>query len=161
MLSKVRCDMWQGWLLLASHKLVPGCCLPPSLHSELGPHIPSQEFIIMTKYRLGCKVFADEGPRPACHHPSNVFGDHALSCGRRGERIMRHNSIRDQVHNIAATAMLNLVKEGMFILPGCDRRPADGYLPNWAASRDEALDITVIKTPSSRLQLKVQLETQV
>ena len=59
---------------------------------------------------------------------------------------MRHNSIRDQVHNMAATgtAMLNPVKEGRFILPGCDRRPADVNLPNWAASRDEALDIIVI-----------------
>ena len=45
---------------------------------------------------------------------------------------------------MAATAMLNPVKEGRFILPGCDRRPADVYLPNWAAGRDATLDITVI-----------------
>ena len=45
---------------------------------------------------------------------------------------------------MAATAMLNPVKEGRFILPGCDRRPADVFLPNWAAGRDAALDITVI-----------------
>ena len=57
---------------------------------------------------------------------------------------MRHNSIRDQVHNMAATAMLNPIKEGRFILPRCDRRPADVFLPKWAAGRDEALDITII-----------------
>ena len=121
-----------------------GAWLLPAPIPALGLHIPSQEFIIMTKYRLGCKVYAEEGPCPACHHPSDVFGDHALSCGHWGERITRHNSIRDQVHNMAATAMLNPVKEGRFILPGCDRRPADVFLPNWAAGRDAALDITVI-----------------
>ena len=34
--------------------------------------------------------------------------------------------------------------KGRFLLPGNDRRPADVYLPNWAAGRDSALDITVI-----------------
>ena len=36
------------------------------------------------------------------------------------------------------------MKEGRFLLPGNDRRPADVFLPNWAAGRDAALDITVI-----------------
>ena len=35
------------------------------------------------------------------------------------------------------------MKEGRFLLPGVDRRPADVLIPNWAAGRDVALDITV------------------
>ena len=37
-----------------------------------------------------------------------------------------------------------IASEGQFLLPGNDRRPADVYLPNWAAGQDSALDITVI-----------------
>ena len=73
------------------------------------------------------------------------YGDHALlCCGQWGERIARHNAIRDHVYSMAATAVLNPVKEGRFILPGVDRRPADIYLPSWAEGRDAALDVTVI-----------------
>ena len=36
------------------------------------------------------------------------------------------------------------MKEGRFLLPGCDRRPADVFIPGWAAGRDAALDVTVV-----------------
>ena len=45
---------------------------------------------------------------------------------------------------MASSAVLNPVKEGRFLLPGNDRRPADVLLPNWAAGRDAALDVTVV-----------------
>ena len=45
---------------------------------------------------------------------------------------------------MAAAAVLNPVKEGRFLLPGTDRRPADVFIPNWSAGLDAALDITVI-----------------
>ena len=41
---------------------------------------------------------------------------------------------------MAAAAVLNPMKEGRFIFPGNDRRPADIFLPNWAEGRD----VTVI-----------------
>ena len=96
------------------------------------------------KYRLGCQVYDEEGPCPACLQHSDRFGDHALCCGHWGERIGRHNAIRDHIHSMAAKAVLNPVKEGRFLLPGCDRRPADVFVPNWAEGRDAAFDITVI-----------------
>ena len=65
-------------------------------------------------------------------------------CHHWGERITRHNAIRDHVYSMAASAVLNPVKEGRFILLGDDRRPADIYLPSWAEGRDAALDVTVI-----------------
>ena len=45
---------------------------------------------------------------------------------------------------MASSAVLNPVKEGRFLLPGNDRRPADVLLPNWAAGCDAALDVTVV-----------------
>ena len=73
-----------------------------------------------------------------------MFGDHALCCGSWGERITRHNHLRDHIYSMAATAVLNPVKEGQHLLPGVDRRPADVLIPNWAQGRDAALDITII-----------------
>ena len=67
-----------------------------------------------------------------------------MCCRFWEERITRHNDIRDHIFKMAASAVLNPVKEGRFLLPGNDRRPADVYLPNWAAGQDSALDITVI-----------------
>ena len=36
------------------------------------------------------------------------------------------------------------MKEGRFLLPGADRRPADVLLPHWAGGRDAALDVTIV-----------------
>ena len=110
----------------------------------LGLHLQPIQFLFAVKYRLGCQVYGEDGPCPACHHPSDKFGDHALCCGFWGDSIARHNGIRDHIFKMASGAVLNPVKEGCFLLPGNNRRPADVFLPNWSAGRDAALDITVV-----------------
>ena len=112
--------------------------------AALGLHLRPAEFVLVVKYRLGLAVFDQAGPCPACLRPSDVLGDHAMCCGTGGERIARHNHLRDAVFDTAAAAGLGPVKEGRFLLPGCDRRPADVLLPNWAQGRDAALDVTVV-----------------
>ena len=89
-------------------------------------------------------MFTSEGPCPACLRFSDALGDHALCCGTGGERISRHNNLRDALFDTAVAAGLGPVKEGRFLLPGADRRPADVLLPNWAGGRDAALDVTVL-----------------
>ena len=98
------------------------------------------------KYRLGIKIFDSESPCTACHRPLDVMGDHALGCGSQGERIGRHNLLRDALHQTAAAAALGLapIKEGRFLLPGRDVRPADVLIPGWSGGRDAALDVTVV-----------------
>ena len=110
----------------------------------LGIHLRGPEFIVMVKFRLGCKIYSVAGPCPACGKPSDVLGDHALCCGQKGERIARHNALRDVIYAVAASAALGPTKEGRFLLPGSDRRPADVLVPHWAGGRDAALDVTVI-----------------
>jgi len=39
---------------------------------------------------------------------------------------------------------LGPVKEGRFLLPGNDRRPADVLIRNWVGGKDAALDVTVV-----------------
>ena len=96
----------------------------------LGLHMTPLEFIKAAKYRLGCHIYEEAGPCPACLRHSDRFGDHALSCGHWGERISRHNAIRDHIHGLAVKAVLNPSKEGRFILPGADRRPPDVMVPS-------------------------------
>ena len=67
-----------------------------------------------------------------------------MCCGSGGERISRHNALRDAFFDTAASAGLAPVKEGRFLLPGADRRPADVLVPHWAAGRDAAMDVTVV-----------------
>ena len=59
------------------------------------------------------------------------------------ERIARHNALRDAIFLTAANAGLGPVKEGRFLLPGADRRPADVLIPHWTGGQDTALDVTV------------------
>ena len=112
--------------------------------AALGLHLRSAEFVLALKYRLGLPVYDSEGPCPACLRFSDALGDHALCCGTGGERISRHNNLRDALFDTAVAAGLAPVKEGRFLIPGADRRPADVFLPSWAGGQDAALDVTVV-----------------
>ena len=46
--------------------------------------------------------------------------------------------------SFAVAAGLGPVKEGRFLLPGQERRPADVLLPYWNGGKDAALDVTVV-----------------
>jgi hypothetical protein len=37
---------------------------------------------------------------------SDIYGDHAISCGTEGERIARHNHLRDTLYHTCASAAL-------------------------------------------------------
>ena len=110
----------------------------------LGLHLRSPEFVLALKYRLGLPVYNSAGPCPACLRESDVHGDHAMCCGAGGERISRHNNLRDALFDTAVAAGLGPVREGRFLLPGTDRRPADVLVPNWVGGKDAAMDVTIV-----------------
>ena len=56
----------------------------------------------------------------------------------------RHNNLRDALFDTAVAAGLGPVREGRFLLPGNDRRPADVLIRNWVGGKDAALDVTVV-----------------
>ena len=117
------------------------------------------------RYRLGHPIFSSDGPCPACGQPSDRLGDHALNCAWQGERIARHNSLRDTLHSTAQKAALGPTKEGQYLLPGDGGKPADIFIPRHSGGKDAALDVTVInplqaatvvqaaETPGHALQL--------
>ena len=75
---------------------------------------------------------------------SDVYGDHAMCCRSGGERNTRHNNLGDALFDTAVAAGLGPVKEGRFLLPGNDRRPADVLIRNWAGGKEAAPDATVV-----------------
>ena len=112
----------------------------------LGLHLRRSEFVAASKYRLGLPVFEQEAecPMPRCPGLSDKMGDHAISCGLGGERIARHNHVRDALFQTAVQAGLGPRKEPDGLLPGSDDRPADVLIPFWTSGKDTALDITVV-----------------
>ena len=112
---------------------------------ELGLQLRPAEFRTVVLYRLGMPIFQTEGPCVACGMVSDVYGDHAVSCASQGERISRHNHLRDALYHTAVSASLGPTREDRALLPGVEARPADIYIPLWAAGgRDAALDVTVV-----------------
>ena len=67
-----------------------------------------------------------------------------MNCAWQGERISRHNSLRDTIHSTAVSAGLGPTREGRFLLPGQGAKPADVLIPYWTGGKDTALDVTVI-----------------
>ena len=89
---------------------------------------------------------------------SDPYGDHAIGCANDGERIARHNHLRDHLFQLAAQAALSPTKEERTLIPGVNSRPADVYLPTWANGRDCALDVTVL-SPLQLCLLRKSAET--
>ena len=67
-----------------------------------------------------------------------------MNCGYQGERISRHNRLRDQLHRTAVEAGVGPTKEEAALIPWTELRPADVFIPAWTNGKDTALDITVI-----------------
>ena len=65
--------------------------------------LPSWEFCTVLR---GGGPPTSAGPCPACQRPSDCLGDHALNCAYQGERITRHNALRDALHISSVSAAL-------------------------------------------------------
>ena len=70
----------------------------------LGLHLRPREFVLVARYRLGLQLYGRAGPCPSCLRPNDTMGDHAMSCGVGGERISRHNHLRDALFDTAVAA---------------------------------------------------------
>ena len=103
-------------------------------------------------------VYNSEGSCPACGEDSDVMGDRGMVCGTGGERIARHNALRDALHDTAAAAGLAPRKEMRALLTGNNRRPADIYIPGWSRGRDAALDMCVTHPLQDRYRAQAARE---
>ena len=112
----------------------------------VGLHFQDKEFRLCLQYWLGLRMGEEGAACPVCRGACDAYGDHHVGCGGNGDRIHRHDSIRDAVFSAAQSAALAPLKEAPSLIPGSSTRPADVYLPNWKRGQPAALDVTVIST---------------
>ena len=112
--------------------------------SALGLHMLDWEFRLCLLYWLGVPLSQENWICPACSSNSDPYGDHMVSCGGNGDRIHRHNSLRDVMFSVAQSATLSPRKELPSLIPGCSSKPADVFLPYWTHGCPAALDVSVI-----------------
>ena len=102
-------------------------------------------------YWLGLRMSSGASRCPLCvgERAADTLGDHQVGCWGNGDRIYRHDSLRDTLFTAAQSAALAPRKEVPSLIPGSSSRPADIFLPNWCGGRPAALDVTVISTLQS------------
>ena len=112
----------------------------------LGLHLHDWEFRLCLQYWLGLPM-VEEGTRcPVCQVAADPYGDHQVGCGGNGDRIHRHDSLRDALFSAAQSAALAPRREVPSLIPGSSSRPADVYFPCWKRGQPAALDVSVIST---------------
>ena len=111
--------------------------------SALGLHLRDWEFSASLKYWLGTPMVPPNSLCSTCSKPCDQFGDHFVECGGNGDRIFRHNALRDVISASARIAALSPRLEVPSLIPGGRSRPADIFLPCWKRGLPAALDVTV------------------
>ena len=102
------------------------------------------EWSICMKRWLGMPIFNQDHLCSACHmHSMDVFGNHASVCPTKGDRIRRHNVLRDIIYDFCSIASWGPKKETPHIFPSSSERPADIFVPNYSLGKDLVLDVAV------------------
>ena len=96
--------------------------------STLCLHLQDKEFRLCLQYWLGLRMSNEGVICPVCQVTADAYGDHQVGCGGNGDRILRHDSIRDAVFSAAQSAALAPRKEAPSVIPGSSSRPADVFL---------------------------------
>ena len=127
---------------------------PPS--KNLGTWMDGDLYKVVLQRRLRMPLWPEACHCTACGAAMDIWGDHALPCGCRGDRTLRHNALRDVTYHAALAAGLQPQREKSGLLPqrpGQDalrenvlsngRRPADVWIPRWENGAPAAWDFAV------------------
>lgn len=107
-------------------------------------YLNDAEFRTAIMQRLGIHVFHDSPNCPNCDKKLDQYGYHALTCKRSGEKVRRHNSVRDNIFNQARNSHLNPVLEKANLIIDSNERPADVCIPKPGTNEDIWIDVAVI-----------------
>ena len=70
----------------------------------------------------------------------DIHGHHAAVCPVSGDRIKRHNALRDCRYEFCLNVAWGPIKEKPFLLPYSSERPADIFIPNFSAGKGLVVD---------------------
>jgi len=117
-------------------------CPPIAL---LGLKLSPQEWSLAVAYRLGVEVL----PSPSfctakgCNSEMDRKGLHAIRCGCEGDRIRRHNLLRNFFFHECKKAMMDPLKEPKNLIRNSEMRPADFGIPDYRPGIFMAYDVAV------------------
>jgi hypothetical protein len=84
---------------------------------------------------------------PSCGYAMDRAGYHALTCLHAGSFGVRHNALREIFLDFLGRAGIKgCMREAPSLLPGSAARPADIFVPNFAAAQSACLDFAVTHT---------------
>ena len=112
--------------------------------ASLGLHLHDRKFRCCLRYWRGVPLHSSAYSCPECRGMADRFRDHQVGCGGNGDRIARHNAIRDVLFSAAQYAALAPTKEAPSLVPSSCSCPADILLPHWSRGCPAALDVSVI-----------------
>ena len=93
---------------------------------------------------LGIPLFNSEHICSACGtQQMDLFGHHATTCANSGDRIKKHNALRDCIFNSCSLAAWSPIKEKAFLFAGTSERPADIFIPNFSCGKGLVTDVAV------------------
>ena len=75
--------------------------------NNLGLYLSPHEWRAVTRWWIGADVNTEDSECPFCHQYQDKSGHHATVCNTNGERISRHNAIRDGIYGMASQAALS------------------------------------------------------
>ena len=113
----------------------------------------------MTRWWIEADVNTGDSECPFCHRHEDKSGHHATVCNTNGERISRHNAIRDVIYGMASQAALSPQLEKQYILPGTQMKPADLFIPTWSACRQTFSHRYICCQPDTITSFTVQPHT--
>ena len=93
--------------------------------------------------RLGLPVFTSEHICPCGKDLCDQYGRHALICPIYGDRVQRHNTLRDVVIERSERAGLSPFREKSNLLPESHAKPGDVFLPSYVQGEPTAIDLVV------------------
>jgi hypothetical protein len=117
----------------------------------LGLKFKDWEFRPALQYWLGIAMYPTDSICPVCSSAADIYGDHHISCSGDGDRIWRHDAVRDALFVAAQSAALAPLREVPSLIPGTQSRPADIFLPRWTRGLPAALDVTIVSPLQSSL----------
>ena len=112
--------------------------------AALGLHLKDREFCVSLRYLLGVPLHSSPYACPECLATADEYGDHQIGCGGNGDRIFRHNAVRDVLYTAAQSAALAPTHEAVGIASESLSHPADVFLPACSLGHSAALDVHII-----------------
>jgi hypothetical protein len=114
--------------------------------SYLGTKFTSAEWNVVVAFRLGVRLILEPNtccPSKGCGKLMDPLAHHALRCKSGGDRVKRHNLLRDFFFRQCAAAQMSPLLEPLHLLRNCGARPADWAVPDVMAGRTLCCDLAV------------------